>query len=561
MPLLMFLQALGGLGLFILGMKTMSEGLQRLAGERVRRSLEKLAGNRFSAAFLGSCLTSLLQSSGAAAIVIVGFVNAGLLSLYQALGMLIGTGLGTTFVVQLIAFRIYFIAAPGIFVGAILKFFSRKRRKVHLGEVILGLSLLFFGLNMMEANFLHLKESTIFMAYRTYIPSWHIIEVFLGAMLTFFVQSGSAAIGIIIALSNGGLLPFEPAVAMVLGEALGTSWLAAIGTINGTVEAKRTVIIYFIITVFLLTVVLLMFPLFLKVVLFFSPHGALSAAKAVGVAASANEPLIKSVLSRTLANAHTIFSMLGILIFLPLVGFFARSATKILPGGDMEIGMEPRLKYIDFRVINTPVIAFLQARNEIRRMAELSKSMFCDVVQMFEGFDARKSSAIKLKENVLDALQKEISSFLVTLGQRQLTPEISVGIPVMLQTVNGLENSGDYSEIILECLRRKKEGNVYFSDTAMNEIREMAAKVIDMLDLTVKIFDNPGILFIEQARLLRESIGLSREELKKNHTRRLSDGECTVIAGLLYIDIVSAFDKIADLSLEIIIEVQRSTTQ
>src|SRR5512135_297729 len=206
MPLLMFLEALGGLGLFILGMKTMSEGLQRLAGERVRRSLEKLAGNRFSSAFLGSCLTSLLQSSGAASIVIIGFVNAGLLSLYQALGMLIGTGLGTTFVVQLIAFRISFVAAPGIFVGAILKFFSRKRKRVHLGEVILGLGLLFFGLNVMEANFMHLKESTIFMAYRSFFPSSHIVEVFLGALLTFFVQSGSASIGIIIALSGGVLL-------------------------------------------------------------------------------------------------------------------------------------------------------------------------------------------------------------------------------------------------------------------------------------------------------------------------------------------------------------------
>lgn len=555
----MFLEALGGLGLFILGMKTMSEGLQRLAGERVRRSLEKLAGNRFSSAFLGSCLTSLLQSSGAASIVIIGFVNAGLLSLYQALGMLIGTGLGTTFVVQLIAFRISFVAAPGIFVGAILKFFSRKRRRVHLGEVILGLSLLFFGLNVMEANFLHLKESTIFMVYRSYFPSSHIVEVFLGALLTFFVQSGSASIGIIIALSGGGLLAFEPATAMILGEALGTTWLAAIGTINGTMESKRTVLMYFIMTISLIIFVLLLFPVFLKLVLFFSPHGALSAVNVSATNASAHGPMAKSVLSRTLANAHTIFSLMGILIFLPLVGFFARSASKILPSDEMEIGMESRLKFIDFRVINTPVIAFLQARNEIRRMAELSKSMFCDVVRLFDGFDARKSAAIIRKESVLDSLQKDISSFLVTLGRQHLTPEISVGIPMMLQTVNGLENSGDYSEVVLECLRRKKEGNVYFSDSAMNEIRDMAAKVIDMLDLVTKVFDDPENELAVKARFLRESIAQDREELKRNHTSRLSEGECTVIAGLLYIDIISAFDKIADLSLEIIKE-QRSTT-
>ncbi|HEY1405684.1 MAG TPA: PhoU domain-containing protein, partial [Spirochaetota bacterium] len=145
------------------------------------------------------------------------------------------------------------------------------------------------------------------------------------------------------------------------------------------------------------------------------------------------------------------------------------------------------------------------------------------------------------------------------LGRQHLTPEISVGIPMMLQTVNGLENSGDYSEVVLECLRRKKEGNVYFSDSAMNEIRDMAAKVIDMLDLVTKVFDDPENELAVKARFLRESIAQDREELKRNHTSRLSEGECTVIAGLLYIDIISAFDKIADLSLEIIKE-QRSTT-
>ncbi len=548
----MFLEALGGLGLFILGMKTMSEGLQRLAGERLRRSLEKLAGNRFTAAFLGSCLASLLQSSGAASIIVIGFVNAGLLSLYQALGMLLGTGVGTTVVVQLIAFRISFIAAPGIFVGAILKFFSKRRRQAHLGEVILGLSLLFFGLHMMEANFSPLKESAVFAVYQTYFPSWHIGEVLLGAVLTFFVQSGSAAVGIIIALAGGGVVQFEPAVAMVLGEVLGTTWLAAIGTINGTMAAKRTVLIYFMLIVFLLTVVLLLFPLFLKLVLFFTSHNAGPAVVGNGVVTAAHAFSTKASLSRSIANAHTIFSLLGVFLFLPLVGFFARSASKILPGHETEIDMEPRLKFIDFRVTNTPVIAFLQARNEVKRMAELSRSMFCDVVRMFEGYDARKASVIKQKESVLDALQKDISAFLVTLARQPLTPEISVGIPAMLQTVNGLEGVGDHSEMILECLGRKKEGNVYFSDTAMNEIREMASKVIDMLGLVVKIFDDSGDMVVEEARSLQETIKNIMGDLKKKHVGRLSSGECTVIAGLLYLDIISAFERIGESSLEII---------
>ena len=552
MPALMFLEALGGLGLFILGMRTMSEGLQRLAGERLRRSLEKLAGNRFTAAFLGGCLSSLLQSGGAASIIVIGFVNAGLLTLYQALGMLIGTGLGTTFVVQLIAFQISFIAAPGIFAGAILKFFSKRRRWEHLGEVILGVSLLFFGLQMMEANFSPLKESAMFAVYQSYFPSWHLFAVILGAALTFFVQSGSAAIGIIIALAGGGLVGIEPAVAMVLGEILGTVCLAAIGTINGTLAAKRTVLIYFAMAVSLLTVILLLFPFFLKLVLFFTPDNASLSSITDGTAFSDSASTAKITISRFLANAHTIFSLMGVVVFLPLVGFFARSASKILPSREKEIDMEPRLKFIDFRIANTPVIAFSQAKNEVRRMAELSKSMFCDVVRLFEGYDARKASVARQKENVLDALQKDISGFLVMLAPRPLTPEVSVGIPAMLQTVNGLEGIGDFSETVLDCLRRKKEANVYFSDAAMDEIRDMAADVTKMLEFVLRVFDDPGSISVENACSLRKRIKDVRIELKKRHVSRLSSGACTVIAGLLFIDIISCFDRVGGLCMEIV---------
>ncbi len=549
---MMFLEALGGLGLFILGMKIMSEGLQRLAGERLRRSLERLAGNRVTASFLGSSLTALLQSGGAASIIIIVFVNAGLLSLYQALGMLIGTSLGTTIVIQLIAFRIYFVAAPGIFIGAVLKFFSKRRRRVHFGEVLLGLSLIFFGLSMMEANFAPLKESAIFSAFQGNFPLRRVSEVILGALLTFFVQSGSAAIAIIIALSSGGFLPFEPAVAMVLGEAMGTTWLAAIGTINGTMAAKRAVLIYFLMVVFLLTGVLLCFPYFIKLVLHFSPHGAELATLSNASAANLNAAHLKASLSRSLANAHTIFSIIGVLIFLPLVGLCVRSASKILPGRENDLDMENRLAFIDFRVIDTPVIAFSLVGNEVKRMAELTRSMLCDVVGLFNGYDARKASVIRQKENILDALQKDISSFLVILARQQLTPEISVGLPAMLQSVNGMENIGDNSEIILECLCRKKEGNVYFSDAAMDEIRQMASMTNILIDRVVDVFDAKVKIDIQSVNSLHENIRSTVEELKKRHVSRLSSGSCTVIAGLLYIDILSAFEKISDLSLEII---------
>jgi phosphate:Na+ symporter len=552
MPLIFFLGALGGVGLFILGMKTMSEGLQRLAGERVRRFLEKLTGNRLTAAFTGSCLTSLLQSSGAASIIIIGFVNAGLLSLYQALGMLIGTGLGTTFVVQFIAFKIAYFASPGIFIGAFLKFFCKRRNWVNIGEVLLGMGLLFFGLQVMEANFIPLKESAILGSYQSYFSSWHIYGILLGALLTFFVQSGSAAVGIIIALSGSGLLGFEPAVAMIVGEILGTACLAAIGAVNGTVAAKRTVLFYFIITIFSVTTVLLLFPFFVKLVILFSPKDTTLVLNLKGAVPAGQSTVPLTSLSRALANAHTIFSVLEALIFLPLIGFFARSAADILPGYGKEDDTEPRLKYIDFRITNTPSIAFLQARNELRRMTVVAQSMFYDALHLFEDFNAKKYSLIKQKENVMDVLQKDISDFLVTLARHPLPPEITAGIPAMLQMVSDLEDIGDNSEMIIDCLRRKKEGNVYFSDTAMAEISEIGHMVDEMLCLTVKAFADPADSIIEDAGTLREAVSKMHENLKNNHVNRLSCGACTVIAGLLYIDIIAAVDKIGELALGII---------
>jgi len=552
MTLTLILEALGGLGIFILGMKTLSEGLQRLAGERVRRSLEKLTSNRLTAAFMGSCLTSLLQSSGAASIIIIGFVNAGLISLYQALAMLIGTGLGTTFVVQFIAFKITFLASPGIFIGAFLKFFSKRRRWVNLGEVLLGMGLLFFGLQVMETNFMPLKESAILNSYQSILHPWNIYCVLLGTLLTFFVQSGSAAIGIIIALTGSGLLSFEPAVAMVVGEVLGTSLLAAIGAVNGTMAARRTVLFNLIISVFTVTIVLLLFPFFIKFVLLVSPKDVGQAINFKGIYPAGHALVPVSALPRALANAHTVFSVFEAMVFLPLIGFFARLAADILPGHGKEDDTEPRLKYIDFRVINTPSIAFLQARNEARRMMLVAQGMFCDAVHLFEDFNAKKFLLIKQKENVMDALQKDIAHFLVTLARQPLAPEINVDLSAMLKIVSDLEDIGDNSEKIIDCLRRKKEGKVIFSDSAMAEIREIGHMAIDLLDLAVNAFANPADSIVEDARLLQTAISKMHENLKNNHIQRLSSGACTVIAGLLYIDIISAVDSIAELTLGII---------
>ena len=536
MTFLYILEALGGLGLFILGMKSMSGGLQKIAGDRFRRLLERVAGNRLAAALLGSSLSSLLQSSSAACILTIGFVNAGLISLYQALGILLGTGIGTTVAVQFIAFKITSIALPAVFVGVLLKSFSSRRRWVNAGELILGAGLIFLGLRIMEANLLPLQENALLFGHESFLLPKRVAAVLFGAVLALLVQSGSTAVGIVMALAGSGIVSFETGAAMVIGELIGTSLITAAAAIGGTLEAKRTVLFYFLITLFSVTLILLLFPSYLRLVAFISPAD-LSSSAAV---------------SRSLANAHTLFSILNACIFLPLVGFFARSAPRILPGREMATGVEPRTVFIDVRVLNTPPIALLQARNELRRMAEIIRTMYGEMVEQFFRFDAKKASAIIQKESAVDIIQRDIADFLVALSRRPLPPENGMEIPVMLQFVSELEHIGDQSEAILDFLKRKKEEKLVFSPTAMTEIRNMARKVEQLVGIAIDAVEGIAEETVETAKSLRDEVSVMRNLMLTNHIKRLSAGKCTVRAGLIYADMISAFAKIADSCLTII---------
>jgi phosphate:Na+ symporter len=549
MSLTVLWEVLGGLGLFILGMKSMSEGLQKLAGERVRRSLEKITGNRLTAALLGSCLASLLQSSSAASILVVGFVNAGLVSIYQALAVLLGTGIGSTLAIQFIAFKVSYFALPFIFVGVILTVFSRKRKLVYFGNLLLGAGLVFLGLQVMEAGFSPISQNDILRGLQNQFFSWRISAVFVGAFLTVLMQSGSAATGIIIVMAGSGLLGFETGIAMVVGEVIGTSLITAVAAVNGTLAAKRTAFLYFAINSFAVSVVLLFFPYFLKMVQLLSPGQAeFTISNLQTITHGGASTITKPYIARHLANAHTLFNFLNALVFLPLIGFLARSAMLVIPGKNREFDIEPRPKYIDVRVINTPTIALLQVKNELKRMADISRSMFDEIVEQFYKYDAKRSARIQQKVEVLNVLQHEISTFLVLLSRKPLSSENSIGIPIMLRIVNALKYQGDQNKVILELLRHKKEDKIAFSTAAMTELKALATRVEEIVHQSVNALGGEASNDLDYARTMQENLRLLLETMLHTHMKRLTSGKCTVSAGLVYGDIISAFDKISDYS-------------
>jgi len=541
-------QVLGGLALFVLGMRTMSEGLQKVTGERLRRLLEKGTGNRLTAPLIGSCLASLLQSGSAASVLVVGFVNAGLLSLYQALGVLLGTGIGTTLVIQFIAFRISTLALPAITVGVALSFFSRRRRLADLGGLLLGAGLVFYGLSVLENGCLPLSESAIFAGLQENLLSVRLTAVLLGALITFVVQSGGATIGIVIALASAGVLPYDAAVAMVIGEVAGAALIPLIASIGGSQSSRRAVVIYLAINSLAIVMVLVFFPLFLRAVDYFSP-GDLSALHHGGSAAAQLYPPqeLRPFVARHLANAHTVFTLASALVFLPLIGFFARSAETLLPTRRAESEARPR--FIDTRVMKTPTIALAQAWNELARMSEIASTMYRELVSQFDAFNPKIAAAVRDKEVVLDVLHRDMSQFLIALSRETLSLERAVEIPCMLQLVNDIELIGDQCEAVLNYLMRKKEENLRYSAAAMDELKAMATKVGEAMDFAARALQGEEG---EELPQLKVAIATLEDELHKSHLKRLKSGKCSIVAGLLYGDMVASFSKIAHLCYTIV---------
>jgi phosphate:Na+ symporter len=536
---------LGGLGLFLFGMKIMSEGLQKVAGDRMRQILAALTNNRIIGTLVGLGVTTIIQSSSATTVMVVGFVNAGLMSLVQAIGVVLGANIGTTVTAQLIAFKITKFALPAIGLGTGLKLFSRSKKWMYIGEVILGFGILFFGMQIMKDAFDPVKGSDELRNLLLVIGDNHLLGVLVGAITTVIVQSSTASIGITLALASSGLLSFEASVAIILGENIGTTVTANLAAIGTNLAARRTALAHFLFNVIGVTYMLILFPFFIKIVTAITPgepdfiiqtqQQATSLAAAIG-----DKPYI----ARHIANTHTLFNIINVLIFLPLVGILAKLTTLLIRGKEEE--MEFHLKYIDNRVLNTPPIALGQARAETKRMAQLSLEMVDETVLFLMDGDEKRIKPLEKKEEMVDILQKEITDFLVALSQKSITPETSKDIASMMHMVNDLERVGDHCENLWQLGLRKKSQKVIFSETALVEIKELSDKTREFLVFVISALERRDATIAQKADYMEEAIDQMEAVLRNNHITRLNTGECAVLPGLIFIDMLHNFEKIGD---------------
>lgn len=536
-------QVFGGLGLFIFGMRTMSEGLKRVAGKRLRTVLAAVSSKRVVACATGALITSIIQSSSTTTVMLVGFVDAGLMTLAQAIGVVLGANVGTTVTAQLIAFRLETYALPAIAAGVSLRFFVSSKKWQQWGEVLLGFGMLFYGLATMKAGFAPLKGLPPFIDFLTRLQGQGLGEillcVFIGTLLTMSLQSSSATVGITMALASQGLINFEAGVALILGDNIGTTITAELASIGSSLPAHQAARAHTLFNVIGVILVLSIFPWFVTTVAYLTET--LQGVGLPDLVVGEEKPYI----SRHLANAHTLFNTLNAVVFLFVLPWLVKTAVWLTPRGkEHPLDEVYHIKYLDGRYLDSPEVALMQARREIIRMGGVAELMFDEVTESLKKRDLKKLSVWKEREDVLDNLQREVTDYLVKTMQENLIVEESQEIASLMRMNNNIERIGDELEDIAEAIGKIIEDKFYFSERAMQDYTMISSAVRVFLRLVVRgLKEEDGEKFSEAVKSVTH-IDEIADIMRSRHYDRLVRGTCEIERGMIFVDLLNAFEKI-----------------
>jgi phosphate:Na+ symporter len=537
-------KSLGGLGMFLFGMKIMSEGLQKVAGKKMRQILGLVSNNRVIGCMVGALVTSVIQSSSATTVMLVSFVDAGLMTFVQATGVLIGANIGTTITAQLIAFKITAYALPAIALGVLLKFFLGRGQWVYVGDVLLGFGLVFFGLATMNAGFAPLKDDPTFIALFTKFNADDLGSILLcigvGTALTMILQSSSATVGITMVLASQGLLTFGASVALILGDNIGTTITAQLASIGANINARRTARAHALLNIIGVLYIVLLFPQFIDLVTWVT--SALSSIGPPDLLVNGAQPNI----SRYIANAHTIFNVVNAIFFLLAMPYLVKITIWLVreKEGVAELDELQHIKFLDSRYIDTPSVALGQARAEIIRMGEAVRVMYVDIVGCLKKRNLTDLLKWKKREDTIDILQREITQFLVEVVQRPISPEESKEVASLMRMANNLERAGDCVENIAELIEEMIHQDLHFSEAALHDYEVISNRVRKFLWFVTDSVKEEEMTIMPEAQAMEDDVNRMREEMRGNYIMRLQSGICTVDPSLILVDLLSAFEKI-----------------
>lgn len=519
-------QFLGGLGLFLFSIKYMGDGLQKSAGNRLRTILDRFTTNPFMGILAGIFVTVLIQSSSGTTVITVGLVSAGLMTLRQAIGVIMGANIGTTVTAFIIGIDIGEYAFPILLFGAVMLFFFKSSRIQNIGQIFFGFGGLFVGLDLMSSGLSPLRHLPMFTELILDMSHSPILSVFVGTVFTLIVQSSSATIGILQGLYAENLISLDAALPVLFGDNIGTTITAILAAIGASIAAKRAAAVHVLFNVAGTIIFMIFLGLFTNFIIWTT--GVLHL-----------EPKMQ------IAFAHGTFNIVNTLIQLPFIGLWALLVTKLLPA--KEIKKEKVALYLDELLIEkSPAIAIGQAKKEVMHMGNMSlDALKASLVYLQSNSTVEAEFATGLERNI-NILDEEITKYLVKIFPHSITPRDSNELQSMLNLVCDIERIGDHSENIIEQINYMIERNIILSPEARSEVYEMFDLTIRSVTLSLEALEKRDLAKARQVYELEEEIDEMERFLRKQHIHRLNHGECTAKAGLTYTDLLSNLERIGD---------------
>lgn len=518
----------GGLGLFLFGMRIMSDSIEKVAGAKLRRILEIFTTNRFTGMLVGIVFTGIIQSSSACTAMVVSFVNAGLMNLYQAAGVIFGANIGTTITSQLVSFNLSAYAPVILLAGVLVAMFCGKEKVKKFADIIIGFGVLFLGLSTMSDSMACMKDVPEVVNLLASLKN-PFMATLMGLVLTSVIQSSSVTVSIVLLLANQDLLTLHITLYIILGCNIGACSTALLASLAGKKDAKRAALIHFWFNV--IGTVLLYVVLFV-----------------------AEEPVMKLIWAissdkgRFVANAHTMIKVFQVLVLFPFSGLIVKLACLCVRGEDKKVGYREsyQLKYIGDKVVFNPATAVVEVVKELDRMASLASENLNRAMNALITLDEEDIEEVYEVEKNINFLNHAITDYLVKINQTTLPIEDLKSIGALFHVVNDIERIGDHAENVADAAKQRKEEGISFSKEAQHELGEMLDMVNKLIQYAVDMFVKGDESHMQDVITLEDKVDNMEKLLQKTHVERLTKGECTPEAGMIFSDIASGLERVAD---------------
>lgn len=533
MTILQFFSLLGGVGLFLYGMTIMSSGLKNACGENLRVILEHATKNKFISVVVGIAITMLIQSSSATDVMVIGFVNSGLMTLSQAIGVIMGANIGTTITAQITAFNISAYAPLILFIGAIMYLFFKQNMVKYIGCVIMGFGMLFQGISLMKAAIAPLAESEAFISMISTLEN-PLITVLFGVIFTAILQSSSSATVIFQAFAVEGIISYRIAVYLVIGAAIGSVTPNILASLTANRDGKRTALLNLIFNLFragILMVILAIFPRIMDVIAGLSPNN----------------------IARQIANTHTIFAIFAVLVMLPFTDFIVSLTYKLLPlkSEENRTAEDRKLLYMTQTGAIPPAVALGQAHREITRMGNIARDNLKRSIDCFFQLDDEKAAQVEETEDTVNYLEREIIAKLVELRTLDMSQRDLNRVYHMTLVVSDMERLSDHAENIIEYEAQLKSGKASLSQDALDELKSLAETSLRSIDLCLSIFANEDYDKLQEAEDLEDLVDDMQEDIINNHVKRLMNATCDPMGGVVFTDMATDLERCSDHAINI----------